>query len=101
MEKLRHFWRRITKKGESDELANILAESKWRVLEDTLKNKCKVHHSPRLNSKVMNDPTNLIPVVERAPPEEVIPILLQTIHNIQEDNDRGKQLAQRVVKENY
>lgn len=50
-----------------------------------------------MGEKVINNPDTLIPVIQRASPEEVIPILLHTIHNLQEDNDKGKRLAQKVI----
>lgn len=50
-----------------------------------------------MGEKVTNNPDTLIPVIQRASPEEVIPILLHTIHNLQEDNDKGKRLAQKVI----
>lgn len=34
---------------------------------------------------------------ERAPPQEVVGILLQTIRSLQEDTDKGRSLAQKVV----
>lgn len=95
MEKLRACWRKLTRK--QPPLANIPGESKWRTLEDALRKKHTVAHTPRLNADVTNNPATLIPVIERAPPQEIVPILLHTIHNLQEDNDRGKELAKKVV----
>lgn len=95
MERLRNFWRKLRK--DEKPLANIPAESKWRPLEDKLRVKYKVGHTPRLEEQVTNSPDTLIPVIERAAPEKVIPILLHTIHNLQEDNDKSKGLAKKVI----
>lgn len=95
MQTVKNFFNKLFKRNDPTE-PNIPSESKWRLVEDTLRAKYKIQTAPGLNQNIV-DPNNLIPIIERVPPHEVVGILLQTIHHLQEDTDKGRSLAQKVV----
>lgn len=76
---------------------NLPENTQWGKFEKALRSKFKIPEASLLSPEVTNNPETLIPVIERAEGKEVVPILLNTIHNLYQDNMKGKDLARKVV----